>query len=72
VPERGQAAVEWTQCRRRWSSTGSSRIPIRGQAAARRSVLARGQRSGRGACLTFASTSVWQLRRGVEGAVKKV
>jgi hypothetical protein len=31
-----------------------------------------GQRSGRGACLTFASTSVWQLRRGVEGAAKKV
>jgi hypothetical protein len=23
-------------------------------------------------CLTFASTSVWQLRRGVEGVVKKV
>jgi hypothetical protein len=33
---------------------------------------ARGQRSGRVACLTFASTSVWQLRRGVEGAAKKV
>jgi hypothetical protein len=33
---------------------------------------ARGQRSGRGACLTFASTSVWQLQRGVEGAAKKV
>jgi hypothetical protein len=31
-----------------------------------------GQRSGRGACLTFASTSVWQLHRGVEGAAKKV
>jgi hypothetical protein len=30
-----------------------------GQAAARRSMPARGQRSGRGACLTFASTSVW-------------
>jgi hypothetical protein len=26
----------------------------------------------RGACVTFASTSVWQLRRGVEGAAKKV
>jgi hypothetical protein len=25
-----------------------------------------GQRSGRGACLTFASTIVWQLRRGVK------
>jgi hypothetical protein len=25
-----------------------------------------------GACLMFASTSVWQLRRGVEAAVKKV
>jgi hypothetical protein len=37
-----------------------------------RSVSARGQRSGRGACLTFASTSVSQLRRGVEGAEKKV
>jgi hypothetical protein len=24
------------------------------------------------ACLMFASTSVWQLRRGVEGAAKKV
>jgi hypothetical protein len=35
-------------------------------------VSARGQRSGLGACLTFASTSVWQLRRGVEGAAKKV
>jgi hypothetical protein len=46
--------------------------PTRGQAAARRSVPTRGQRSGRGACLTFASTSVWQLRRGVEGAAKKV
>jgi hypothetical protein len=23
-------------------------------------------------CLTFASTSVWQLRRGVKGAAKKV
>jgi hypothetical protein len=31
-----------------------------------------GQRSGRGACLTFASTSFWQLQRGVEGAAKKV
>jgi hypothetical protein len=28
-------------------------------------------RSGQGACLMFASTSVWQLRRGVEGAAKK-
>jgi hypothetical protein len=35
-------------------------------------VPARGQQSGWGACLTFASTSVWQLRRGVEGAAKKV
>jgi hypothetical protein len=32
---------------------------VEGQATARRSVPARGQRSGRGACLTFASTSVW-------------
>jgi hypothetical protein len=32
----------------------------------------RGQRSGRGGCLTFASTSVWQLRRGVEGVAKNV
>jgi hypothetical protein len=48
------------------------RIPTRGQADARRCVPARGQRSGRGACLMFASTSVWQLRRGVEGAAKKV
>jgi hypothetical protein len=40
--KRVQAAVEWTQCRRRGSSTGSSRIPTRGQAAARRSVPARG------------------------------
>jgi hypothetical protein len=46
--------------------------PTRGQAATRRSVPARGQRSGRVACLTFASTSVWQLRRGVEGEAKKV
>jgi hypothetical protein len=36
------------------------------------------ERAGEGAakwargCLTFASTSVWQLRRGVEGAAKKV
>jgi hypothetical protein len=29
-------------------------------------------RSGRGACLTFSSTSVWQLRRGVLGAAKEV
>jgi hypothetical protein len=43
-----------------------------GQAAARRSVPARGQRSGWGACLTFASTSVWQLWRGVKGAAKNV
>jgi hypothetical protein len=43
-----------------------------GQPAARRCVTARGQRSGRGACLTFASTSVWKLQRGVKGAVKKV
>jgi hypothetical protein len=43
-----------------------------GQAAARRSESVRGQRSGRGVCLTFVSTSVWQLRRGVEGAAKKV
>jgi hypothetical protein len=64
--ERGQAAVEWTQCRRRGSSTGSSRIPTRGQAAARRSVQAKEQRSGWGACLKFASTSVWQQWRGVE------
>jgi hypothetical protein len=49
---------------------GSSRIPTRGQAVARRIVLARGQRSGRGACLMFESTSVWQRRRGVEGASK--
>jgi hypothetical protein len=31
-----------------------------------------GQRSGRGACLTFASTSVWQLQRGFEGVANKV
>jgi hypothetical protein len=31
-----------------------------------------GQRSGRGACLTFARTSVWKLRRGVKGAAKTV
>jgi hypothetical protein len=65
--------VEWTQCRRRGSSTRSSRILTRGQVAARRSVPTRGQRSGWGVYLTFASTSVWQLRRGgVEGAEKKV
>jgi hypothetical protein len=73
APERGQAVVEWTQCQRRGSSTRSSQIPTRGQAAARRSVpVGGGQQSGRGACLTFASTSVWQRRRGVEGAAKKV
>jgi hypothetical protein len=33
---------------------------------------ARGQQSGQVACLTFASISVWQLRRGVEGAAKKM
>jgi hypothetical protein len=43
-----------------------------GPSSARRSVSARGQRSGLGACLTFACTSVWQLRRGVEGAANKV
>jgi hypothetical protein len=50
--------VDWTQCQRRGSSTRPSRIPTRGQAAARRRVPARGQWSGRGAYLTFASTSV--------------
>jgi hypothetical protein len=42
-----------------------------GPSRARRSVPARGQRSGRGPCLMSVSTSVWQLRRGVEGAAKK-
>jgi hypothetical protein len=70
APDRGEAVVEWTQCQRRGSSTRSSQIPMRGQAAARRSVSVRGQRIGRGECLTFVSTSVWQLRRGVEEAAK--
>jgi hypothetical protein len=58
APERGQVAVEWTQCQRWASSTESSWVSTKGQAAARRSVPVRGARSGRGACLTFASTSV--------------
>jgi hypothetical protein len=32
---------------------------------------ARGQRSGWGACLKFARTSVLKLQRGVKGAAKK-
>jgi hypothetical protein len=55
---KGPSTVEWTQCQRRGSSTRSSRILTRSQGVARRSVPSRGQRSGRGACLTFASTSV--------------
>jgi hypothetical protein len=47
-PERGQAVVEWTQCWRRGSSTGSSRIPTRGQAVARRSLPVRGSEVGEG------------------------
>jgi hypothetical protein len=43
-----------------------------GPSSARSSVSARGQRSGRVSYLTIASTSVWQLRRGVEGVVNKV
>jgi hypothetical protein len=43
-----------------------------GPSSDKRSVHAWGQRSGQGACLTFASISVWKLKRGVKGAAKKV
>jgi hypothetical protein len=43
--------VEWTQCRRRGSLTGSSRVPTRGQAAARSSMPARGQHVCEHKCL---------------------
>jgi hypothetical protein len=41
-------AVEWTQCWRRGSSTESSRIPTRGQAAARRTCRRGGSEVGKG------------------------
>jgi hypothetical protein len=51
-----------------WILSDSDEVPSNGK----EECVGEGQRSGRGACLTFASTSVWQLQRGVEGAAKKV